>query len=294
MPDFDSSYDARRDSDYQPYRLPNGFPIYLGMLLVVIHVAMLVVWMFVFTANRGTEGVLLFGLSSPALRHGAFWQPFTHVLTHPPGTAWDTLNFALEMYLLWIFGREVERFFGRTLFLKLYLLLCLVPTIIVLAFGWMWPSLYFGSFCADFGVFFAFATLYPRAQMMFALTAWSLALILAAVVMIPDVAHRSWTHLLIFVASCVTAHVFVRYQRGEFTLPSFRSLIPRRKPKFHVVPRPAPPVQKVKLISQADSMEDVDALLDKIARSGLNSLSAAERARLERASADLKKRPEPH
>ena len=42
-----------------------------------------------------------------------------------------------------------------------------------------------------------------------------------------------------------------------------------------------------------DSMDDVDALLDKIARTGMASLSAAERARLERASADLKKRPEP-
>ncbi len=301
MPDFDSSYDSRRDSDYQPYRLPNGYPIYLGSLLVVIHVTMLIVWMFIFAASddlehkRAVGAVGVFSVSAAGLMHGWLWQPFTSALVHPPGTAWDTFNFAVEMYMLWMFGREVERFFGRTNFLKLYLLLCLVPTVIVLLMGSMGPAVYYGSFCADFAIFMAFATLYPRAQMMFALTAWSVALILSAVVMIPDIAYRSWTHLLIFVASLATAYLFVRYEKGELTFPSFRFQLPRRKPKFHVVPRPAPPVQRVKLTqSSAASMDDVDALLDKIARTGLSSLSAAERARLERASADLKKRPEPH
>jgi membrane associated rhomboid family serine protease len=249
--------------------------------------------MFIFTAGRG-DAILYLGLSAPALMHGWLWQPFTYALAHPPGSAWDTFNFAIEMYMLWMFGREVERFFGRTNFLKLYLLLCLVPTVIVLLFGWMGPYFHFGSFSADFAIFVAFATLYPRAQMMFALTAQWIAVILSAVVIIPDIAHRSWTHLLIFLASLGTAYLFVRYEKGEWTFPSLRFRMPRRKPKFHVVPRPAPPVQKVKLTQSAASMDDVDALLDKIARTGLSSLSPAERARLERASADLKKRPEPH
>jgi membrane associated rhomboid family serine protease len=312
MPDFDdSSYDARRESDYQPYRLPNGYPIYLGSLLVVIHVVMLVVWMFIFTS--GHAGWMRYVVvTAPTLMHWALWQPFTYALVHPPGNVWDTFNFAFEMYMLWMFGREVERFFGRTNFLKLYLILVLVAPIVVLLCGWLNPPaavigpngvalppipyFHFGSFCADFAIFVAFATLYPRAQLLFALTAKWVAVILCAVVTIPDIANHEWTHLLVFGASVATAYVFVRYEKGEITFPSFRFRLPGRKPKFHVVPRPAaPPVQKVKLTQPAAAtMDDVDALLDKIARTGLNSLSAAERARLERASADLKKRPEPH
>lgn len=293
MPDFDSSYDSRRESDYQPYRLPNGYPVYLGTLLVLIHVTMLVVWMFVATAGSG-HWMAVLSVSAYSLKLGWLWQPFTYALVHPPGSAWQTLNFAFEMYLLWIFGREVERFFGRTTFLKLYLILCLVAPVVVLLCGGMGPYLHSGSFSADFGILVAFATIYPSAQLRYALSAQWLTGILAAIVIIPDVANREWQHLLVFCASIAAAYFFVRYQKGDFTLPSFRFGFPRRKPKFHVVPRPAPPVQRARSTPVAESMDDVDALLDKIARTGLNSLSAAERARLERASADLKKRPEPH
>ena len=47
------------------------------------------------------------------LHAGRFWQLVTYAFVHPPsGLLW----FAIEMYMLFAFGREVERFIGRRAF----------------------------------------------------------------------------------------------------------------------------------------------------------------------------------
>jgi hypothetical protein len=70
-----------------------------------------------------------------------------------------------------------------------------------------------------------------------------------------------------------------------------RSLF-RKKPKLRVVPPPVPsarrPVPTPAVQEEGDV--EIDALLDKIAKSGLNSLSKAERAKLERARQELLKK----
>jgi membrane associated rhomboid family serine protease len=292
MRDFDSSYDSGRDTDHEPLTVWNGHPIYAATLLVVIHVGMLLFWMVASALHLGGLMDLLSLHSVAVLRHGWVWQPLTYALVHPPAPALAVLWFAVEMYMLWIFGRELERFFGRRLFLQFYAgMWLLIPTLHLLL-GLLEPQIIYGSQTIHFAVFLAFATLYPNALFMFGIPAKWFAVILVAAQAISYIASTAYGELLVFGVIVASAYYFVLYQRGEVTFPKMRW--PRRQPRFHVVPRNTPPVQKVKLVQQSASMDDVDALLDKIARTGLNSLSAAERARLERASADLKKRPEPH
>jgi membrane associated rhomboid family serine protease len=286
-----SEYGASPDRDHQPFTLWNGYPIYAATLLVVIHVAMLLVWTLVFAFHR-TELVLYFAFSTTAVLHGWIWQPLTYALVHPPGSFMQTLWFAVEMYMLWTFGRELERFFGRRVFLQLYFLLALVTPAVMLLLSWIAPLQTAGSQSLHFAIFVAFATLYPNAQMLFGLTAKWIAVILIAIGVVTSIAANDFLGIILLAASVGTAYLFVRYERGELTLPRLRW--PQRKPKFRVLPRPSAPAQRVHVTSASmDPMDDVDALLDKIARTGMASLSAAERARLERASADLKKRPEP-
>jgi membrane associated rhomboid family serine protease len=289
MPDFDSSYDSRRDRDHEPLTVWSGYPVYAATLLVGVHVAMLLFWMFAAALHQGSLMFLLSFHSVAVLHHGWLWQPLTYALVHPPSPAGAVFGFAVEMYFLWTFGRELERFFGRRLFLQFYAGIWLLIPALHLLLAWLEPQLLSGSRSIHFAVFIAFATLYPNAQLLFGIAAKWFAILFVAAEAISDIANNQFLYLLVFGLIVAAAYYFVRYQRGEVTFPKFR--LPRAKPKFHVVPRPAPPVQKVKLVQQAASMDDVDALLDKIARTGINSLSAAERARLERASADLKKRP---
>lgn len=276
------------DRDQEPFTHWKGQPIYAATLLVIVHVAMLLVWMVVLAVHR--DAVLgAFAFSTVRVLQGWVWQPLTYALVHAPVSIGQTLWFAIEMYMLFIFGRELERFFGRRVFLQMYALLWLLPPAILLCLAWMGPLGLAGSQSLHFAVFIAFATLYPNAQMLFGISAKWVAFILIAVSVIPYVASNDFISLLLLGASTGAAYLFVRYQRGEITLPSFQ--LPRRKPKLRVLPRPSQPAPRIKVAPPADTMDDVDALLDKIARSGMASLSAAERARLERASADLKKRP---
>src|SRR5262245_5660672 len=51
---------------------------------------------------------------------GQVWRLFTYAFVHAPsGLLW----FAIEMYLLFVFGREVERFLGRRAYIGLYVFL---------------------------------------------------------------------------------------------------------------------------------------------------------------------------
>ena len=58
-------------------------------------------------------GFLLNGLqfdSTEVLYRGQLWRVFTYAFVHSPsGLLW----FAVEMYMLFVFGREVERFIGQ-------------------------------------------------------------------------------------------------------------------------------------------------------------------------------------
>jgi hypothetical protein len=68
----------------------------------------------------------------------------------------------------------------------------------------------------------------------------------------------------------------------------------RRRPKLRVLPdlpaSPPKPVAPPRTEREVATMAEVDALLDKIAVSGIGSLTPKERAKLEAAREDLMKR----
>jgi hypothetical protein len=100
-------------------------------------------------------------------------------------------------------------------------------------------------------------------------------------------AAHSWETLITLWATSGFAYAFVRYQQGALALPRIR--FPRRKPKLRVV-RDVPVKNVTPVAPASASMAEVDALLDKIAQSGIGSLTARERAKLDAARRDLKKR----
>jgi hypothetical protein len=103
------------------------------------------------------------------------------------------------------------------------------------------------------------------------------------------------TVLLIWIwASCGTAFLMVRYHQGLLNLPKIG--LRRRKPKLRVLPDLPPKKMPVttKPAKEAATMAEVDALLDKIAQSGIGSLTPKERAKLDAAREGLLKRDPGH
>jgi hypothetical protein len=217
------------------------------------------------------------------------WRTVTYAFVHSPfGT--NLLWFAIEMYMLFAFGREVERYIGQRPYIVLYALLLLLPTLMLTVWGLWQRTALAGSPALHFGVFVAFAAVYPSAELFLRVTAKWTAVILAAIYTLQLLAYHAWGDLAVVWLSVATAFLFVRCRGVGPELMWWSRLLQlfRRKPEFHVVPKPSPPRR---VVEPEDVYSSIDPILDKIARSGINSLTAAERRALDRARSRLLNNP---
>lgn len=255
------------------------YPLYATHVIALAYIVAMTV-----TAVAGMDSSLVAHLSYVNLQvlQGQVWRPFTYGLVNFP-----SVQFAIDILMLVWFGREVEKFYGRRLFLTLFAGIYLLPPILLLAATPVLPVFLVGTTGA-LAVFVAFATLYPGAVLMFNVLAKWAAIILVGIYSLMAIASRNWGWLgAIWIANGF-AHAFVRYQRSEFTLPNPLAWL--RRPKFKVLPGQGTEPKRPAVKPTDEAMVDVDALLDKIARSGIHSLTAEERARLDRSSAELMRR----
>lgn len=264
----------------EPVTWVRGYPIYAAHFVVLAFVASMLVTTILMFSNASGIGNWLAYSSSHVLQ-GEVWRIATYGLWNPP-----SIWFAIKMLMLVWFGREVEKFLGRRKFLLLYAGIYAVPPLLFTALG-PWLPVMFAGENGSFAVFIAFATLFPNVPMFFTLLAKWVALILVGLYTLIALSGRSWQLLISLWATSVFAFAFIRYQQGSFTLPRLR--MPRRKPKLRVMPD-LPKKEPVVVKPTSASMAEVDALLDKIAASGIGSLTPKERAKLDAARNELKRR----
>jgi hypothetical protein len=264
--------------DQRPITHLGGLPIYATTLLILIYVASMIGCTLLLSA--GSKDVLdQLAFSSVDVLQGKVWQVVTYALVNPP-----SIWFAIDMLMLWWFGRPLEQFFGRRIFLRFYLLLLLFIPVVFTVIGLFRPMSIAGV-PGQLAIFVAFATLYPNAALFLNVAAkWAAAVIVALQSLI-YISANAWAYLLALWLTCGFAHLFVRYERGELALPSWAAW--RRRPQLRVLPTPEP---RRRTVEESDAATEMDALLDKIAKSGMGSLSAKERARLERAREALLKK----
>jgi membrane associated rhomboid family serine protease len=271
--------------DYRPVAWMGRYPIDVTTLLVATHIAFMVFACLLMTFHF--DGVLnLLQFDSAQVLHGAFWQLVTYAFVHPPsGLIW----FAIEMYMLFVFGREVERFIGQRAYIGLYVLLLLPPSIFLTIWGLGERTGLSGSAALHFGIFVAFATIYPRVEMLLRITAKWVVLILAGVYTLQLLAYHVWWEMAILWLSMGAAFLFIRLRGVGPELVWWDNLKTRLqpKPKFHVVQKP----NARRVVEPDDVYASVDPILDKIAKSGIGSLTAGERRALDRARNRLLKKP---
>ena len=273
--------------DYRPVAWMGRYPVDVTTILVIAHVAAMVVGCLLI-AFGGSGFFAWMSFDSAAVLHGFAWhQVATYAFVHPPaGLLW----FAIEMYMLFVFGREVERFLGRNAFIALYTILLLGPSLILTVWGLEQRTSLTGSAHVHLGMFVAFATIYPRVEFFFRILAKWMAIVLVAAYSLQLLAYHIWWELaaLWFVVAAAFIFVEVRGAGPELIwLDNFKARFQRR-PKFHVVPKPS----ARRVVEPDDVYASVDPILDKIAKSGMGSLTENERRQLERARNRLLKKSE--
>ncbi len=232
---------------------------------------------------RGTEPVLQwYGAFSEftCYQQGAWWQLITYQFLHA-----NLGHIVFNMFALWFFGPTVERRFGHWRFLFYYLYCGVAAAVFAAILGSMgffdrlWQFIpMVGASGSIYGVMAACAVLFPhgRVQLLFPpinLSVRQFALVVLAIACAVilfqwDIAGGEAGHLGGMIAGFALTLLILFREKLEAML--HRTSAPGRRS-----PRPA---------SAQVTNEEIDAIMEKIARSGLASLTDEERETLQKAA----------
>jgi membrane associated rhomboid family serine protease len=282
---------GRHSEDYEPITWVGRFPIYITTLLVALHVAALVGVAMAMAFTGAPSPAMspwlqpLIYSSADVLRHFSLWQLVSYAFVSMP-----SLWFVVEMWMLYTFGREVEKFLGRRAFLWLYLALVLVGPLALTLLGLAGVNtLLAGGGTVHFALFVAFVVIYPAAEIFFSFQAKWVALVLLALYSLQCLAYRTWTDLGVLWLECACAVAILHF--AGVSNASLSAWLPERE-------EPAPPRRRARRQREepddSDPYESIDPLLEKISRHGIGSLTKRERQRLEQARAALLEKEKPH
>ena len=266
------------------------YPVDVTTMLVGVHIICAILIALVFAAGHsGVVNYLMFD-SAEVWSGAQIWRLVTYAFIHPPlGSA--LLWFAIEMYMLFVFGREVERFIGRRAYIGLYLVLVLLPAAVLTMWGlFATRTGMAGSGALHFAIFVAFATIYPNVELLLRIIAKWVAFILAGVGTLSALAAHDWQTLVALWTSIGAAFLFIELRGAGPELAWWNNVKARigPKPKFHVVQK----TSARRVVEPDDVYASVDPILDKISKSGIGSLTASERRQLDRARNRLLKKSE--
>jgi membrane associated rhomboid family serine protease len=284
---IESMFGVTTSDDYRPVAWMGRYPVDVTTMLVGLHVAAAILAAILYAIGASAILVYLQFDSGAIWYSGQIWRLFTYAFVHvPSGLLW----FAVEMYMLFVFGREVERFIGRRAYIALYLILLITPAVLLTIWGLWQQSALTGSPALHFGIFIAFATIYPRVELFLRIMAKWVALILAAVYTFQLLAYHAWSDLVVVWTSIGAAFLFIELRGAGPELAWWNALKARigPKPKLTVVQktRPRRPAER------DDVYASIDPILDKISKFGIGSLTPSERRQLNRERERLLKKSE--
>ncbi|MEA3209183.1 MAG: hypothetical protein QOE70_2240 [Chthoniobacter sp.] len=269
----------------------NSLPIYLTTILTGVFVVGFVV------------SAVLMSMHSSLLRLLIFTMPL-----EPPWSLWRLLSYVFinqvsfftpfSIFFFYWMSLGIETHLGRPIVARLLTLLTL--TVPVTAAVWWWlfhqssNTFLNGDYMFFSGVLVAFATLYPKTEVWgWVPFKWvAFACIVCGSLML--LAANDWVALSQLWTSCAVGFGYIRHavelEYDDYQSPFARLQTWFRRRKFRVVRPEGGAAARRSADPESASADEMDRLLDKIAKSGMASLTAKERSRLEKAREALLKR----
>ena len=260
-----------RSRDNQPFMRIGNFPIGVTTLLVGLLVCGMIV-----TALLGPLNSSVFLDFSPEAvwRRGQIWRIVSYLAVGQVG--FFTI---FNLLFVYSFGRDCEQELSRARYLVLLAILIATPVVVVSVLWLLGVSGFLmGSTPLSIGLVIAFATIYPNAEWWGGIPMKFVAIGSMFLAAVGAISSGDQMGLLSTLITCAVSYGYLQGLRSQsfngWRWPDFL----RPRPKFRILPSPSPRPQ---------SSSETDDLLDKIARSGFDSLTAKERATLEAARLDL-------
>jgi membrane associated rhomboid family serine protease len=280
-------FNRDQSDDYRPLFWVSGRPVFLNTLIVALNVAAFVVVALLMATLGGGVLAALALIPSEIFHSGQVWRLVSYTI-FPPGTGWDAFNFIIAMVLLIFFGRQVEQYIGRRTYLCFYSALVLIPSVFLCLLSVLGlDTAYLNGYATIFGVFIAFATLYPGLELNVffgTMTAAIWAYALLGVYSVVDIAWRDWIGLTVLWIDAAVGYFGMRLVGAGYGFDWLTDWIEERRARQLALKH------NIKVLKDTQASESIDQILEKISKQGVGSLDARERAALERARANLLKR----
>lgn len=240
--------------------------------------------------------------------HGQIWRLVTWPLLNEPDI-WT----AFSIFLLWWFGNQLENNLGRVRFAKFLLGCTVIPAVVATAYFYVaggFTGSNVGSLLLingqairllELAVFVAYVAERPHARFFFGIPAWVLAAVFIGMDVLRYLGDRLFLALVFELAMAGVALLALRafgFGQAVAWVPLVRLPPAMGGPGVATSRRSSPKPAKKKASkggaapvvgpwpgsTVVASQQEVDRILDKIASSGMNSLTESEKAQLEAAS----------
>ena len=136
-------------------------PQYFTDAIKILILVNIVVFFFRYIAQSQIDLAQIFGLSSGNI-WPMIWQPVTYMFVHG-----DFFHIFMNMFVLWMFGSEMESIWGRSEFLKYYFTTGIGSGLIWLLFNLGNPhAVLIGASGAIYGVLLAYGLMFPNRKVL--------------------------------------------------------------------------------------------------------------------------------
>ena len=205
------------------------------------------------------------------------WQPFTYMFFH--GGVWHVL---INMFVLWMFGSELERIWGRDRFLKFFFITGVGSGLITMLFSLHSMTPVVGASGSVYGVLLAYGLTYPNRRVyLYGIipikSIWfvfgiGLMAFLSSFNNISEISHL--THISGMLIGYLLLKKPINWTSLWFSMR-------KRTLEYRVMK------EEKKLVEKNKIENDVNKILDKINREGYDSLTENEAERLYKGSQAL-------
>lgn len=205
------------------------------------------------------------------------WQPITYLFFH--GGIWHVL---INMFVLWMFGGELERLWGKRHFLKYYFSTGVGAGLITMMFGLNSMTPIIGASGAVFGVLLAYGLTYPNRTIylygIFPIKSLWFVIGIGVIAFMSSFGTISQISHLTHISGMIIGYFLLKHpvQWNDLWFSIRKKTIEYKIQKNE------------KQVTQHQAIErDIDSILDKINREGFDSLTEDEQVRLYKGSQSL-------
>ena len=198
------------------------------------------------------------------------WQPVTYLFFH--GGIWHVL---INMFVLWMFGSELERLWGKQHFLKYYFITGIGSGIITTMFSLHSTTPVVGASGAVFGVLLAYGITYPnRIVYLYGIIPIKSILFVIGIGVIAFISSFNGTTQISHITHLAGMAIGYIMLKRRWQWKDIWFSIHKKTLEYQIQ-------REEKKISRRQELEqDINRLLDKINRDGFHSLSEKEEKQL--------------